>query len=35
MILSDYGFNMAFGLKKPLDPSIGMFVAYRVIFTYE
>lgn len=34
MILSEYGFNVAFGLKKPLDPSIGKFIAYRVIYSH-
>ena len=34
MILDDYGFNLAFGLKNPLEPSVGSFVVNRVHNNY-
>jgi hypothetical protein len=34
MKLNDYGFNLAFGLKNPLEPSVGRFVVNRVENNY-
>jgi hypothetical protein len=34
MILDEFGFNLAFGLKNPLDPSVGHFVVNRVHNNY-
>ena len=34
MILDKFGFNLAFGLSKPLEPSVGFFVVNRVHYNY-
>ncbi len=34
LIPADYGYNIAFGLPKPLDPTYGRYVVNTVIFSY-
>ena len=34
MILDEYGFNLAFGLKNTLEPSVGHFLVSRVHYNY-
>jgi hypothetical protein len=34
LLPADYGYNLAFGLPKPMDPSFGLYVVNTVSFDY-
>lgn len=35
LVPRDYGFNIAFGLKRPIDPNYGQFLVYKVTQQYS